>query len=323
MKRKAFDTHHKERKYSTFLYIPHSGDSTKTVRITSPLIKLSSLFMMFLITIAILAIALSYFIKENKELSSTMNEIVEQQQVQVSVLNSYMQRQAYLIENKSDQLLSIEGLQSSINMELLTLSVKLESVITTYVDGYADSSGTASLSYSKVESFLKDVQGLATILSQVEVLSDTSDTQMLSFNKLKGELNNYLDKIPSFWPTESHYIASPFGTRLHPILNIYKTHTGVDIGGALGQNIYAAGSGIVVIAGYNGGYGYMVRIDHGDGIESIYGHSSKLLVKVGEYVEKGQIIAKVGSTGLSTGPHLHFEVRIDNTPVNPLAFISK
>ena len=323
MKRKAFDTHHKERKYSTFLYIPHNGGTTKTMRITSPLIKLSSLFMIFVIAIAILAVILTYFINENKELSKTMNEIVEHQQTQVSVLNSYMQRQSYLIENKADQLLSIEGLQSSINMELLNLSVKLESVITTYVDDYTESSGTAGLSYLKVESFLEDAQGLATILSDIEVLSNTSDSQMLSFNQLKGELNVYLDKIPSFWPTESTYIASQFGTRLHPILNIYKTHTGVDIGGYQGQDIYASGSGTVIFSGYNGGYGYMVRIDHGEGIETIYGHASKLLVSVGEIVEKGQIIAKIGSTGLSTGPHLHFEVRIDNIPVNPLAFISK
>ncbi|MBN2851198.1 MAG: peptidoglycan DD-metalloendopeptidase family protein [Clostridia bacterium] len=323
MKRKAFDTHHKERKYSTFMYIPHNGGATKTIRVTSPIIKLSSLFMMFIVIISLLVVGLTYFINESRDLSSKLSEVVNEQQMQVSVLNSYIQRQSYLIENKSDELMSIEGLQNSIGMALMNLSIKLENVTTTYVDTYAESSGTAPLSYTQVEAFLKDAQDLANTLSKVEQLSATSDSQLLSFNLLKNELKKYLDKIPSVWPTESTAINSPFGTRFHPILSVYKTHTGVDLGGTKGDDIYASGEGTVVFSGYNGGYGYMIKIDHGEGIETIYGHCSKLLVNVGDYVEKGQLIGLVGSTGLSTGPHLHFEVRIDNVPVNPLAFIGE
>jgi murein DD-endopeptidase MepM/ murein hydrolase activator NlpD len=247
--------------------------------------------------------------------------VISQQDMQVAVLNSYIQRQSYLIENKSDELLSIEGLQSSIDMTLMSLAVKLENVTTNYVDEYTNAQGTAGLSYEKVDFFLRVAQDLADTLAKIELLSTTSESQMLSFNALKSELNEYLDKIPSYWPTESTYISSPFGTRFHPILNVYKTHTGADIGGTTGEEIYASGTGTVVFSGLNGGYGYMVKIDHGEGIETLYGHSSKLLVNVGDYVEKGQVIALVGSTGLSTGPHVHFEVRINNIPVNPLAFI--
>ncbi len=323
MKRKAFDTHQNERKYSTFMYIPHNGGATRTIRITSPIIKFISLITMFVLVISLLGVSLNYFINESSELSTKLNDVIEEQQIQVSVLNSYIKRQAYLILNKSDQLLGIESLQASIDMELLNLSVQLESVTTKYVDSYVEGSGTAALSYSQVGAFLEDAQNLANTLTQIEQLSNTSEGQTLSFISLKNDLNNYLDKIPSLWPTESTYIASQFGARFHPILNVYKTHTGVDIGGISGDDIYAAGTGTVIFSAWNGGYGYMVKIDHGEGITTIYGHSSKLLVSVGDEVKKGDVIALVGTTGLSTGPHLHFEVRIDNIPVNPLAFIGE
>ncbi len=121
------------------------------------------------------------------------------------------------------------------------------------------------------------------------------------------------------WPTPSCYtIVSPFGNRLHPILKKYKMHTGIDIDAKYGASIVAANKGTVIMAGWSSGYGYTVIIDHGGGISTLYAHCSSLLVKTGQTVESGQVIAKVGSTGLSTGPHLHFEVRENGTPVNPI-----
>lgn len=123
------------------------------------------------------------------------------------------------------------------------------------------------------------------------------------------------------WPLPGYYIiTSPFGNRLHPVLKVYKLHTGVDIAGSgcNGKDVVAANSGTVIKAEYNTGYGNYVIIDHGGGITTLYGHSSKLLVKKGDYVTKGQAIMKVGTTGYSTGPHLHFEVRENGKYVNPL-----
>ena len=125
------------------------------------------------------------------------------------------------------------------------------------------------------------------------------------------------------WPLPNDYsVHSAFGMRLHPILKVMKMHTGVDIGGKYGASIVAANSGTVISAGWNGGYGYCVIIDHGmkdnKSITTLYGHCSKLLVKKGDKVSKGQAIANVGSTGNSTGPHLHFEVRENGDPVNPI-----
>lgn len=123
------------------------------------------------------------------------------------------------------------------------------------------------------------------------------------------------------WPLPGHYtITSQFGNRLHPILKVYKLHTGVDIAGAgcNGDPVVAAAAGTVIKSTYSTAYGNYIVIDHGGGITTLYAHSSKLLVKAGDKVSAGQEIMKVGTTGYSTGPHLHFEVRKDGKYLNPL-----
>lgn len=124
------------------------------------------------------------------------------------------------------------------------------------------------------------------------------------------------------WPAPGYArVSSPFGYRIHPIFGTRKMHTGVDISAPMGASIVAATDGVVQSAGGLGGYGNAVIIDHGGGIATLYAHNSKLLVSAGQSVQRGQVIAKAGSTGYSTGPHLHFEVRKDGTYINPLPWI--
>lgn len=122
------------------------------------------------------------------------------------------------------------------------------------------------------------------------------------------------------WPL-SGPITSEFGWRTHPIFGTARFHSGLDIGGDYGMAIYAAASGTVIHAGWISGYGNTVIIDHGGGITTLYGHNDSLNVGVGETVSQGQVIAMCGSTGNSTGPHCHFEVREGGEPVSPYSYL--
>lgn len=122
------------------------------------------------------------------------------------------------------------------------------------------------------------------------------------------------------WPTDGP-ITSPFGWRTHPIFGTQRYHSGIDIGADYGDSVVAADGGIVIYADWMGGYGKAVIIDHGGGISTLYAHNSELVVSEGQRVRKGQQISLVGSTGYSTGPHLHFEVRQNGSPVNPMGYL--
>lgn len=125
------------------------------------------------------------------------------------------------------------------------------------------------------------------------------------------------------WPCPScHYITSQFGWRYHPIYQTQKYHSGVDIGASYGATIVAADGGTIITAGSVSGYGNCVVINHGNGITTLYGHMSSIAVSVGQKVSKGQTIGYVGSTGNSTGPHLHWEVTVNGVRQNPLNYAS-
>lgn len=125
------------------------------------------------------------------------------------------------------------------------------------------------------------------------------------------------------WPCPScTYITSRFGPRIHPVTGAYKNHTGLDIGAGYGAAIVAADGGTVILADVNGGYGNCVMIDHGNGYVTLYGHMSSYAVSEGQSVSQGDTVGYVGSTGVSTGPHLHFEVRSGGSRIDPEQFFS-
>lgn len=184
-----------------------------------------------------------------------------------------------------------------------------------------------------------------TILENEKASLNDSEQALLSeidsYKKQQEEINNLIQyQIRSStyelqysggimaWPTlSSSYITSPFGTRIHPIQGIIKNHAGIDIGGKMSDPIYAAADGVIIYSNFNnGGYGNMVMIDHGydssgNHIVTLYGHGSKLLKNVGDVVKKGDTIMEVGSTGNSTGPHVHFEVRENGVAVDPKKYL--
>ena len=126
------------------------------------------------------------------------------------------------------------------------------------------------------------------------------------------------------WPAPGYKtITSNFGMRYHPIFKVYRSHSGTDIGMPTGAYIIAANDGIVATSLYSNSYGNMIILNHGGGLSTLYAHGSKILVQTGQEVKKGDIIMQAGSTGWSTGPHLHFEVRLNGKCIDPMPFITK
>ena len=142
----------------------------------------------------------------------------------------------------------------------------------------------------------------------------------LSWKKLSA-MQSALAAIPAFMPVKDYRYTSSYGVRYDPFNGGAAMHAGTDMAGAQGEPIYAAASGTVLQAGRSGGYGNIVELAHGKGIDTRYGHLSAILVKPGEAVRQGQLIGRMGSTGRSTGTHLHYEVRIDGHAVNPRPFL--
>ena len=147
--------------------------------------------------------------------------------------------------------------------------------------------------------------------------------QRVSYDEIykKFEFNKaFFSHIPGIKPAEGFYAANSFGYRLHPVLQVLKFHEGLDIINDVGTPVYATGDGVVTLSGLNAGYGITIEIDHGYGYQTLYAHLSKSLVKEGKSVKRGDLIGRSGHTGLVSGPHLHYEVRLNGQKQNPLNY---
>ena len=127
--------------------------------------------------------------------------------------------------------------------------------------------------------------------------------------------------IPSIMPLSGEHMTSGFGMRWHPVIGGRRQHKGVDLASPIGTPIHATADGTVAMAERYSGYGLYVQIEHGGSLETRYGHMSRIAVAQGQFVHKGDVIGYVGSTGRSTGPHLHYEVRVDGNAVNPIPYM--
>ncbi len=179
----------------------------------------------------------------------------------------------------------------------------------------------------------EDQARLASLEMELEKRSQELQALVDAFEQESRELEEFIQRKEAeqrardlggtdeyVWPTAGK-AGSGFGQRWHPILKYWRPHNGVDIGGQHGQPIWAAHTGIVIVSAFGKGYGNYVVLDHGDGTTSIYAHMAYRLVEVDDAVFVGEEIGRVGSTGLSTGPHLHFEIREDGVPVDPLKYL--
>ncbi|HXH64977.1 MAG TPA: M23 family metallopeptidase [Mariprofundaceae bacterium] len=158
-------------------------------------------------------------------------------------------------------------------------------------------------------------------LQSMDVQMSRLDTQLAAIDYLLQDKKEEVAARPHAWPTEGGWLSSPYGLRSDPFTGEPEEHRGVDIANRFGAPVLAAGRGIVVFAGKTPDFGNMIMIDHGFGYKTRYGHMSSLDVKVGDMVQANQLIGRVGSSGRSTGPHLHFEVYRYGMHLDPAGFL--
>ena len=199
--------------------------------------------------------------------------------------------------------------------------------VTRYADQQSERAAKAlrklGLNPDRMLALSEDAQG-----GPLELLSTSRDGSIdprferlaLSVSRMES-LDNTLDSIPQYLPADRYSISSYFGVRRDPFTGRAAMHPGLDIRGAYGAPIYAAGEGTVTFVGRKSGYGNVVEISHGNGLMTRYGHMSATRARVGQHVAAGAVIGAIGSTGRSTGPHLHFEVRVNGKAINPRPFL--
>ncbi|WP_027398783.1 murein hydrolase activator EnvC family protein [Anaerovorax odorimutans] len=225
-----------------------------------------------------------------------------------------------IFENDVNILKTIEAQLNQIEVqknELEQLQAKLEKS----KDEEAQKQLSLQDDRNKVASLKADVAAdNAELQKQMNAMAAEADRLTAEINALQGNSGNtqYTGSGKLAWPVPGQSrVTSEFTNRINPITGKAEKHLGIDIAAPTGTSIVAAESGTVIKAGYNNSYGYMVIIDHGGGIATVYGHNSRLAVSVGTVVARGQTISYAGSTGMSTGPHLHFEVRVNGQYQNP------
>ncbi|MGD9595993.1 MAG: peptidoglycan DD-metalloendopeptidase family protein [Wolinella sp.] len=171
---------------------------------------------------------------------------------------------------------------------------------------------------------VEDLEGIIGVQKDEESSSDLSLIERVDLASITGVQKGFVMRlIPNGYPINSNQVSADYGWRIHPILKRREFHTGIDLRAPVGTPVYAAADGVVDFSRseYNGGYGNLVKIDHSFGFKTFYAHLSKLIVKKGDFVKKGQLIAYSGNTGMSSGPHLHYEIRFLGNHLDPRPFI--
>lgn len=233
-----------------------------------------------------------YAMKELAEYDKELLETVKQQKQEIEITKKILaKKKSQIVQNKQSQQKKAQVLTNTKTMReyyIGKLSTE-EQELQAQIDEY-------NLQVSTIEAEIK-LLALASI----------------SEDYIGGSLR---------WPIPGYtQITSHYGMRVHPITGAYKLHTGMDVSAPIGASFVSAGNGIVSKATYNTAYGNMVIIDHGGGVQTLYAHGSEIIAQVGQTVSAGDEVLKVGSTGYSTGPHAHFEIRIDGQTVNPEEYL--
>jgi len=302
----------KKKEYFTFMFLPGPNARVRTLSISKSVLKTG--FFSF-VSVLIFSLYLVYEYNDVKdkvwELQSVREELMQQKaQVQNFALNILdYKRQMFLLRDLDTKLRRVVSLGPR---------DKAQQVLGIGGPDELGLQNLTSLGEKKQEEALKEMHQELTQLKGAASKQEASLQMLIEYFEDKRSL---YASTPSVWPVRG-WVTSPFGTRTSPFSGILKFHEGIDIAAQTGTQVMAPADGVVIKAGFGTGYGNMVEISHGYGIKTLFAHNSRLNVKAGQRVRRGEVISYVGDSGSSTGPHLHYEVRQNGLPVNPVKYMN-
>ena len=304
----------KQGKEFTIIIVPHGDEETFTVRIPLWWVHWGGIA---LVVLFISSISIVYSLRQTKlQMANYHGLMVENRQQQEHIL--FLARQTNELQA---QLESIQALDSSIR-EMMRLDGRRTTPAAPVVQAVATAQTRdlrpqlANRSLSLAATLLRTEQNLESIKEAIPITEDS----LKGLEKQVEAQRAREQATPSLWPVTGN-ITSGFGYRRSPFDASREFHAGIDVAAPRGTAVHATAAGTVRMASWNGGYGNVIFLDHGFGYVTVYAHLSRISVRVGQIVEKGQVIGLVGSTGRSTGPHLHYEVRVGGATVNPMRFL--
>ncbi|HHV59828.1 MAG TPA: M23 family metallopeptidase [Clostridiaceae bacterium] len=302
----------KNKRYVSLILAPHYPGQTKIYKLPAGLFKYMRVALLVIITALICqGLWTFHLIQRVNMLSRQRDKLAKTAQTQLLELNDAIQKYN-LLQSNNEQVQEI----------MKDYTEKYREITENYIASQLTVSRADSVVNRTSGNFTDDIRELRDILAKLGELSNIDSTTTVDFSKLQDDIAMFLGALPTLWPAQGR-ISDNFGYRTHPISFLYKLHSGIDIAADYGADIVAAADGTVIMSGTNGGYGKCIIIDHGNGLKTLYAHASELLVSNGAKVKKGELIARVGSTGTSTGPHLHFEVQMDDVPIDPLIYLDQ
>ena len=300
-----------EEKRYKIQFIDSEEDVTRTVRLSLRSLRVLAVGAGAAVALLTVGAVLSIYTLMNGEMHASetaqlreANRIQQEQILQVSKRASALQQDLDSLRRAEDGLRAIVGAPPAEADE----TVQEGTISPTGGEQHAPTTADLSEALEMIE------ERLSTRRSSIDLLAETMRREFPGAASYASDSAPHT--MPSIWPAAG-YVSSPYGLRF----NGTEFHQGIDIAADMGAPIVATADGVVTAAGWNGGYGNMVDVDHGGGIVTRYGHASALAVTVGQQVRRGEVIAYVGSTGRSTGPHVHYEVRVDGQPVNPAGYL--
>ncbi|WP_314666081.1 M23 family metallopeptidase [uncultured Selenomonas sp.] len=300
-----------EEKRYKIQFIDSEEHVTRTVRLSLRSLRVLAVGAGAAVALLTVGAVLSIYTLMNGEMHASetaqlreANRIQQEQILQVSKKASALQQDLDSLRRAEDGLRAIVGAPPAAADE----TVQEGTVSPTGGEQHTPTTADLSEALEMIE------ERLSTRRSSIDLLAETMRREFPGAASYASDSAPHT--TPSIWPAAG-YVSSPYGLRFDGT----EFHQGIDIAADMGAPIVATADGVVTAAGWNGGYGNMVDVDHGGGIVTRYGHASALAVTVGQQVRRGEVIAYVGSTGRSTGPHVHYEVRVDGQPVNPAGYL--